>query len=120
LYMLVRELLGGQLNLRAMSLVYTTLRSLVPLLAVSLSVLKGFGVHDEIKPVLFKFLRPLGPEGAGLADRIVSFVDYVEVGVLGSVGVVLLICTVIALLQKIEKAINYVWNVRGAAELTSP
>ena len=35
----VHEIVGGQLNLRAMSLVYTTLLALVPLLAVSFSVL---------------------------------------------------------------------------------
>ena len=34
-----RQLIQGQLNLRAMSLVYTTLLSIVPLLAVSFSVL---------------------------------------------------------------------------------
>lgn len=111
LHMLVRELLGGQLNLRAMSLVYTTLLSLVPLLAVSLSVLKGFGVHNQIEPMLYNFLDPLGAEGAEVADKIVSFVDKVEVGVLGSVGLVFLIYTVIALLQKIERAFNYVWQV---------
>jgi membrane protein len=111
LHMLVRELLGGQLNLRAMSLVYTTLLSLVPLLAVSFSVLKGFGVHNQIEPMLYNFLKPLGPDGAGVAEKIVIFVDNVEVGVLGSVGVVLLIYTVVALLQKIEKAFNFVWQV---------
>ena len=63
LHMLVRELLGGQLNLRAMSLVYTTLLSLVPLLAVSFSVLKELGVHNQIEPMLYNFLQPLGPGG---------------------------------------------------------
>ena len=111
LHMLVRELLGGQLNLRAMSLVYTTLLSLVPLLAISFSVLKEIGVHNLIEPLLIKFLQPLGPQGAGLAEKVVSFVDNVEVGVLGSVGVVLLIYTVIALLEKIESAFNFVWQV---------
>jgi membrane protein len=111
LHMLLRELLGGQLNLRAMSLVYTTLLSLVPLLAVSFSVLKEIGVHNLIEPLLIKFLKPLGPEGVGMAEKIVSFVDHVEVGVLGSVGVVLLIYTVIALLQKIESAFNFVWQI---------
>jgi membrane protein len=111
LHMLVRELLGGQLNLRAMSLVYTTLLSLVPLLAVSLTVLKGFGVHNQIEPMLYNFLKPLGPEGTMVAEKVVSFVDNVEVGVLGSVGMVLLIYTVVALLQKMEKAFNYVWQV---------
>ena len=63
LYVLARELIGGQLNLRAMSLVYTTLLSIVPLLAVSFSVLKGFGVHNTVEPLLYNLLEPLGPNG---------------------------------------------------------
>jgi membrane protein len=111
LHMLFRELLGGQLNLRAMSLVYTTLLSLVPLLAVSFSVLKGFGVHTKIEPLLYNFMMPLGPKGVEVADRIISFVENVQVGVLGAVGFALLIYTVIALLQKIEAAFNFVWQI---------
>jgi membrane protein len=110
-HMLMRELLGGQLNLRAMSLVYTTLLSLVPLLALSFTVLKGFGVHNLIEPILHNFLMPLGPEGNAVADRVLAFVGNVDVGVLGSVGTVLFIYTVIALLQKIEAAFNFVWQV---------
>jgi len=111
LHLLLKELMGGQLNLRAMSLVYTTLLSIVPLLAVSFSVLKGFGVHNRIEPLLYNLLTPLGPNGVEITDRIISFVENVKVGVLGSVGIVLLIYTVIALLQKIESAFNFVWQI---------
>ena len=111
LHLLMKELVGGQLNLRAMSLVYTTLLSIVPLLAVSFSVLKGFGVHNRIEPLLYNLLEPLGPNGVEITDRIIGFVENVKVGVLGSVGIVLLIYTVIALLQKIESAFNFVWQV---------
>lgn len=110
-HMLLKELVGGQLNLRAMSLVYTTLLSIVPLLAVSFSVLKGFGVHNKIEPVLFNFLAPLGPNGAEITAQVIGFVENVKVGVLGSVGFALLIYTVVALLQKIEAAFNFVWQV---------
>jgi membrane protein len=109
--LLVKELMGGQLNLRAMSLVYTTLLSIVPLLAVSFSVLKGFGVHNRFEPLLYNLLTPLGPNGVEITDRIVDFVENVKVGVLGSIGVILLIYTVIALLQKIEAAFNFVWQI---------
>jgi membrane protein len=110
-HMLLRELLGGQLNLRAMSLVYTTLLSIVPLLAVSFSVLKGFGVHNQIEPILYNFLEPLGPQGAEITERIIYFVENVKVGVLGSVGFAMLIYTVVALVQKIEAAFNFVWQI---------
>ena len=113
LHLLFKELMGGQLNLRAMSLVYTTLLSIVPLLAVSFSVLKGFGVHDKLEVLLYNLLTPLGPSGVEITDKIVTFVDNVRVGVLGSIGLALLIYTVIALLQKIEAAFNFVWQIEN-------
>ena len=98
-YVVFRDLADGQLTLRAMSLVYTTLLALVPLLAVSFSVLKGFGVHNEIEPLLLKVFSPLGERGVELTSRIIGFVDNVKVGVLGSLGLALLIYTVISLIQ---------------------
>src|ERR1700752_4264581 len=59
---LVRAMIGGQLTLHAMSLVYTTLLSLVPLMAVSFSILKSFGVHHQALPFLVQFLAPLGAQ----------------------------------------------------------
>jgi membrane protein len=111
-YVAVRDVLDGQLTLRAMSLVYTTLLALVPLLAVSFSVLKGFGVHNEIEPLLLNFLSPLGERGVEISTRIIGFVDNVKAGVLGSLGLALLIYTVISLIQKIESAFNYTWRVK--------
>lgn len=111
LVVLARQLLGGQLNLRAMSLVYTTLLSVVPLLAVSFSVLKGFGVHNQLEPVLLNFLAPLGAKGVEVSNNIIGFVENVKVGVLGSLGLVFLLYTVVSLTQKVESSFNFVWQV---------
>lgn len=118
LVVLARQLLGGQLNLRAMSLVYTTLLSLVPLLAVSFSVLKGFGVHNQLEPALLNFLAPLGPKGVEVANNIIAFVENMKVGVLGSLGLVLLLYTVVSLIQKVESSFNFVWQVERLRALT--
>lgn len=106
-----RDIFDGQLNLRAMSLVYTTLLAIVPLLAFSFSVLKAFGVHNKIEPVLLGFLEPFGERGIEIAGNIIGFVDNVQVGVLGSIGLIILIYTVVALVQKIESGFNYTWRV---------
>lgn len=111
LYALVRDLNDSQLTLYAMSLVYTTLLSLVPLLAVSFSVLKGFGVHNQLEPVLVNALEPLGDLGIEIARHLVGFVDRVQVGVLGALGLGMLFYTVLSVVQKIEQAFNYVWRV---------
>jgi membrane protein len=116
---MLRQFSQGQLNLRAMSLVYTTLLSVVPLLAVSFSVLKGFGVHNQLEPVLLKFVEPLGPRGVEVSNNIIGFVENIKVGVLGSMGLGLLLYTVVSLTQKVEESFNYVWQVdrlRGFAQ----
>lgn len=111
LYAVVRDLADGQINLRAMSLVYTTLLSLVPLLAITFSVLKGFGVQNQIEPLLLQAFAPLGDQAQDVVGRIVGFVNNMQVGVLGSVGLGLLIFTVISLMQKIERSLNDIWQV---------
>lgn len=110
-YAVIRDLAEGQLSLRAMSLVYTTLLSIVPLLAFSFSVLKGFGVHNQVRPFLEQFAAPLGRQGSEVVDKIIAFVDNMQVGVLGTIGLAFLIYTVISLVQKIEGGFNYVWRI---------
>ncbi len=105
-----RDLAFGQLTLRAMSMVYTTLLSIVPLLALSFSVLKAFGVTNQIQPLLLNLLEPLGEKGADIAQRIAGFIEKMNVGVLGAVGLVLLLYTSISLIQKIEESLNYIWH----------
>lgn len=107
-----RDITGERLNLRAMSLVYTTLLSLVPLLAVSFSVLKAFGVHNAARPTLLGLLAPLGEDSVMMVDQITGFVDNIKVGVLGVVGVALLLYTAVSLVQKVEQGFNEVWRVR--------
>lgn len=111
LYALIRDVLSGQLTLHAMSLVYTTLLSIVPLLALSFSVLKALGVHQKMEPFLYQFFQPMGPQGIEMAERILGFVDNIKVGVLGSVGLGLLVYTVISLVQKVERSFNMIWRV---------
>jgi len=113
----VRDFLEGQLTLRSMSLVYTTLLSLVPLLALTFSVLKGFGVQNQLEPMLVTTLSALGDKGEEIARQIVGFVDNIKVGVLGSLGLGMLIYTVISLLHKIEKSFNYIWHIEQARPL---
>ena len=110
---LVQDIAHGQLTLRAMSLVYTTLLSIVPLLALCFSVLKAFGVHNKIQPMLLTFLEPLGEEGKEIATNIVQFIENMNVGVLGAVGLVLLLYTAISLMQKIEQSLNYIWHIQS-------
>ena len=111
LYALIRDILAGQLTLRAMSLVYTTLLSVVPLIAMSFSVLKGLGVHNDLRPFLYQALLPLGEQGQEITDDVISLVDNVRGGVLGGVSLAFFIFTSVSMVQKVEESFNYVWHV---------
>lgn len=118
LFRLMSDVREGQLTLRAMSLVYTTLLSLVPLLALSFSVFKAFGIHNQLEPLLMNFLAPLGEKGDQLAGQIVQFVENMNVGVLGFLGLLLLVYTVVSLIQKVESAFNFIWRVSSLRSIS--
>jgi membrane protein len=110
-YALLRDFLHGELSLRAMSLVYTTMIAVVPLLAFSFSVLTALGLHRDLEPLLMGFLTPLGPQASELTRRIIGYVDNVNGSVLASVSVVLLIFSALSMAQKVEASFNFVWRV---------
>jgi membrane protein len=109
---IMRDLARGDLSLRAASLVYTTMLSLVPLLALSFSVLKGLGFHRQIEPLLANFFAPLGVQGQQITSRIIEFVDNVQGSVLAGLSLGLLLFTTISMANKVETSFNFVWHVR--------
>ena len=115
---LTRDWLAGEINVRAMSLAYTTLLSLVPLMAFSISILNGLGAHGDLRYILHQFLRPLGGAATELTESIMQFVANMRGDVLGSIGLVFLVYTVITTIQKVEASFNFLWRVprpRGVA-----
>jgi membrane protein len=108
---LFREFASGELSLRAMSLVYTTMLAIVPLLALSFSILKGLEFHHEMEPILQNLLQPLGPASQELTETIIGFVDNVQGSALAGLSLVVLIYTALSMAQKLENAFNYVWRV---------
>lgn len=116
---LSRDFSSGQLTMRAMSLVYTTLLSLIPLLAFSFALLKALGLHNIIQPMLERFLSPLGPGSKAITEKLVSFVQEMNVGVLGVAGLVFLLYMVTLLIRKLEADLNSVWEVKHLRKLRS-
>ena len=113
----VSEFRKTALSVRATGLVYTTLLALVPFLAVTISVLKAFGVHKQLEPFLAQALEPFGPKGLEITNQIIEFVSDLNVGVLGVVGVGGLLVTTLIAISQIEHALNVVWRVRESRPL---
>jgi membrane protein len=108
---LVRDWLVGDISVRAMSLAYTTLLSLVPLMVFSFAILKGLGARGDLRFILHEFFRPLGGAATELTEGVMQFVANMRGELLGSIGLAFLVYTVIATIQKVEVSFNLVWRV---------
>lgn len=116
-WVVARDLIEGPLSLRAVSLVYTTLLSLVPVLAISFAILKAFGYDAQLEQAMVELLAPLGNRGTDVIDKTMEFVRNVDIGVLGSVSLGFLLYTLVSVIQKIEVAFNNIWHVENDQSL---
>src|SRR5450631_2807640 len=110
-YALLRDLAGGKLNLHAMGLVYASLLAIIPLLAFSFGILAGFHAQGVLEPLVHDFFGPMGSAADELTARVMEFANKVRGGLVGSVGLALLIYTLIGTMKKIEDGFNFVWHV---------
>ena len=108
---LIRDWLSGDIGIRAMSLAYTTLLSLVPLMVFTFAILKGLGAHADLRLLVHEFFRPVGSAATQLTESVMQFVANMRGELLGSIGLAFLVYTVITTIQKVETSFNFVWRV---------
>jgi len=111
-YAVLRDLARGDITLRATGLVYTTLLSIIPLVAFAFAILKIFGSKHDLEPVVYEFFRPMGgPIADELSKRVVEFAHKVSTRVAGVVGLAVLGYTLFGTIKKVEDSFNFVWHV---------
>jgi membrane protein len=116
-YAIIRDLLDGELNLRATGLVYATLLALIPAVALSFAVLKAFGAHRDFEPLILDFFRPVGAAAPEITHRLMQFAEKVRGGLVGTIGLALLLWTLVGTVKKMEDSFNFVWRVQRARSL---
>jgi membrane protein len=110
-YALVRDLIGGKLNLHAMGLVYASLLSIIPLVALSFGLLKAFDAQDALRPLVHDFFDPMGAAADQFTDQVMGFAKKVRGGLVGSLGFGVLVWTLLGTMRKVEDGFNFVWHV---------
>ncbi|HEX3914953.1 MAG TPA: YihY/virulence factor BrkB family protein [Steroidobacteraceae bacterium] len=108
---LIRDWLRGEISVRAMSLAYTTLLSIVPLMVFSFAILKSLGARGDLRFILEQFFAPLGGASDQLTESVLQFVRNMRGDLLGSIGLAFLVYTVVTTIQKVEASFNFLWRV---------
>ncbi|MGH7770696.1 MAG: YihY/virulence factor BrkB family protein [Candidatus Binatia bacterium] len=114
LYLVIKGFIDNRCLLLASALTYTTLLSLVPLLALMFSILKGLGVQNRLEPIL---LEKLSGGSEEVVIQIIGYIEKTNVRTLGGLGLVGLIATAISVIGNIELSLNRIWGVQKARSL---
>ena len=107
--MVVEGFVRDQLLLRASALTYITVLSLIPILAITLNVLKALGVSENLAELAVDQIATGLPDAR---DRILELIQGADTGRLGTVGAVILVGTAVLTLRHLESVLNDIWGVR--------
>lgn len=111
-YLVVRSYVEDRLPVRASALVYSTLLSIVPLLAVTFSLFKGFGFHLKLEPKLQQWAAPLGDEALAAVHTIINDLDHLSLNTFGFIGLAMLLISIFSIVNNIERAFNDIWRIQ--------
>jgi membrane protein len=103
---------NDQLSTRASALTYSTLLSIVPLLAVLLGIAKGFGFQDTVRQELINYFPGHNAEFNKAFEFVNSCLAQAQGGVFIGIGLILLLWTVISLISSIEDTFNDIWQIQ--------
>jgi len=108
-----------QLNKTASSLAYTTILSVIPLLAISLVTFRAMGGMEQIYKKVTPFLIENLSEPAGIKAQktIEHFIDNIHSKEIGIIGFIMLIITSMTLLSTIETVMNQIWKSKSKRTL---
>lgn len=100
------------LQIRSMSLTYSTVLALVPAFALLFAIGRGFGFQNILEQSLYSYF----PAQEKMISFVLGFVDsYLKEasqGLFVGIGVVVLLWTMVSLLSSIEDAFNSIWDIR--------
>jgi membrane protein len=102
-----------RLGITAGSLTFTTIIALVPLLTVALAVFSAFPMFASFQGALEKyFLQSLVPDSIARPVLGALTMFATKANRLGTVGLVVLLVTALALMLTIDRTLNAIWRVR--------
>ncbi len=113
-----RRFQEDNLQRNASALTYSSLLSLVPMLAVLLSIAKGFGFNNIVESQLFNYFPGQKEALTHIFEFVDSYMSHSKDGLFFGLGLVLLLYTVINLISTVEDNFNKIWQVQKGRSYT--
>ena len=108
----VREFTQGRILNKASALTYSTLLSIIPILAILFAIARGFGFSNLLETQFRSGLEGQSAAAETILGLIDSYLVHAKSGVFIGVGLVMLFWTILSLTYNIERTFNYIWQVK--------
>jgi membrane protein len=108
IYLAVQKSRDDELVFKAYSLTFIAALSIVPILALTFSIAKGFGMDEALRSLLMERATGVQPE---VLDRIFEYVRNTNVKTLGTIGLLAALYTAIKAAGSMEAVFNQIWRV---------
>lgn len=106
----IRQFLSDRIPVRASALTYSTLLSIIPILALLFAIARGFGFDSFVETMLRSNVT------AEQAELVISWINsylaHAQSGIFIGVGLLMLLWTVYNLIDNIERSFNSIWQVK--------
>ncbi len=113
-----RGFIEGSLAREASALTYSTVLSIVPILAVIVGIAKGFGLQGIVYKSLQEYLPGHHHELQVAFDYVENYLSQIQSGLFLGLGLLILLYTVINLVFVIESSFNRIWQVPRGRSLS--
>ncbi len=109
-----RGFMNDKVQLRASSLTFYSLLSIIPLAAIAFAIAKGFGLDQNLEQLVAKEFQSQPEVLNWLLTQARSALQETRGGYIAGVGVIILFWSVMSLLEQIESSFNHIWQIRSS------
>ena len=109
-YLSVDQFLNDRIQIRASALTYSTLLSIIPILAILFAIARGFGFDTLMEIQLRQGVA--SQQSELIISWINSYLEHAQSGIFIGIGLIMLLWTVLILTDNIERSFNAIWQVK--------
>jgi len=109
-----RGFMNDKVQLRASSLTFYSLLSIIPVVAIAFAIAKGFGLDQNLQQLVAKEFQTQPEVLDWLLSVATNALQKTRGGPIAGVGVIILFWSAMSLLDQIESSFNHIWQIRSS------
>lgn len=109
-YLSIIQFINDRIVVRASALTYSTLLSIIPILALLFAIARGFGFDAVVESQFRSGMT--GSQAELIISWINSYLEHAQSGIFIGIGLIMLLGTILLLIDNIERSFNAIWQVK--------